>query len=311
MAYTYKQKIANRNNYGGLRNTSKIKYIVWHYTGNDGDTDENNGLYFQRNIVKASAHYFVDSNSVTQSVPDDYVAWSVGGSKYSDCSKTGGGKLYKIVTNTNSLSIELCDDVKNGVVYPSTGTIANALELTKKLMKKYGIPASHVIRHFDVTGKRCPAYWCGSSAKDKLWADIKLKLGGAIVTEPDDEKLNVDGEWGCDTTEKSQIVFGTYCDGKISNQPSSNKKYLPNCHTSAWEFKWKNYKGGSAFVKSLQLFLRKLKYYAGAIDGYCGKQTVTALQMFLKKLGYYTGAIDGYMGRLTVIAWQLYINSRL
>ena len=136
----------------------------------------------------------------------------------------------------------------------------------------------------------------------------------AVVSKPVDttsDELTVDGIFGKDTARKSQKVFGTVQDGKISNQPIANKKYLPNCSTSAWEFKGKNYKGGSAFIKALQLFLRKLEYYTGAIDGYCGKQTVTALQMFLKKLGYYTGAIDGYCGRLTVIAWQLYINSRL
>ena len=40
MAYTLKTNIANKKNYGGKRNTSSIKYIVIHYTGNDGDSDE-------------------------------------------------------------------------------------------------------------------------------------------------------------------------------------------------------------------------------------------------------------------------------
>ena len=169
MAYTFKEKIANKNNYGGQRNLSVIKYIVIHYTANDGDTDEGNGNYFKNNIVKASAHYFVDDDSITQSVPDNYVAWSVGGNKYSSCSTTGGGKFYGTVNNTNSISIEICDDVKNGVVYPSAQTIENALELTKMLMKDYNIPAERVIRHFDVVGKFCPAYWCGTAEKNKKW----------------------------------------------------------------------------------------------------------------------------------------------
>ena len=169
MAYTLKKRLANKKNYGGHRDTSLIKYIVIHYTGNDGDHDESNATYFQNNIVKASAHYFVDSDSVTQSVPDDYIAWSVGGNKYGNCNVTGGGSLHGKCTNTNSISIELCDDVKNGVIYPSSKTIGNAIELVKSLMKKYGIPASRVIRHFDVTGKSCPAYWCGSTEKNKKW----------------------------------------------------------------------------------------------------------------------------------------------
>ena len=169
MAYTLKLNVANRSNFGAMRATTAIKYIVIHYTANDGDTDENNGNYFKNNIVKASAHYFVDDDSVTQSVYDNYIAYSVGGNKYSNTGVTGGGKFYGKCTNRNSISIELCDEVRNGVIYPSAQTIANAVELTKKLMVKYNIPASNVIRHFDVTGKACPAYWSGSSANNAKW----------------------------------------------------------------------------------------------------------------------------------------------
>ena len=170
MGYVLKRNLADKSNYGNVRDTAKIKWIVIHYTGNDGDKDENNGKYFRNNKnLGASAHYFVDSDSVTQSVPDNYIAWSVGGSKYSNCATTGGGKCYGKCTNANSISIELCDDVKNGTVYPSAATIANAIALAKTLMKKYNIPASKVIRHFDVTGKSCPSYWCGTTAKDGKW----------------------------------------------------------------------------------------------------------------------------------------------
>ena len=193
MAYTFKTQTANKNNYGGSRALNKIKYIVIHYTGNDGDSDENNGRYFKNKIVKASAHYFVDDDSVTQSVPDNYVAWSVGGSKYSNCSATGGGKLYGTVNNTNSISIEICDDVKNGIVYPSAKTIENALELTRVLMKKYNISKERVIRHFDVTGKSCPAYWSGTADKNKKWLtefwdkiDVKATAPIKELTTPND-----------------------------------------------------------------------------------------------------------------------------
>lgn len=185
MSYKLKTNIANKNNYGGKRATSTIKWIVIHYTANDGDHDEANANYFKNNIVNASAHYFVDDDSVTQSVPDAYVAWSVGGNKYPNCSSTGGGKYYNQCTNSNSISIELCDVNRNGTIYPSDKTIANAIELTKKLMKKYNISASKVIRHFDVTGKSCPAYWCGTDAKNKKWKTAfhnKLTTAGKTNT---------------------------------------------------------------------------------------------------------------------------------
>lgn len=177
MAYTLKTNLANKKNYGAKRSTSQIKYIVIHYTANDGDSSENNGTYFNKNIVKASAHYFVDSDSVTQSVPDDYVAWSVGGSKYNN----SGGRLYGVATNTNTLNIEICDDVKNGTVYPTTKTIENALLLTKTLMNKYNIPTSNVIRHYDVNGKLCPAYWTDNAKWKKEFHDKLTTKGEQTV----------------------------------------------------------------------------------------------------------------------------------
>lgn len=154
-----KTNLAKRSNYGDKRQLSTIKYIVIHYTGNDGDTDENNGNYFHNNKVGVSAHYFVDDDSVTQSVPDDYIAWHCGNKTYK----------HKYCRNTNSIGIEICDDVRNGKIYPSVKTIENVLELTEYLMNKYSIPRENVIRHYDVSGKICPAYWCGSTTKNKKW----------------------------------------------------------------------------------------------------------------------------------------------
>ena len=168
MAYelTFKKNLANKANYGSSRDVSKIKYLVIHYTTNDGDTDENNGKYFANNVVKASAHYFVDDDSVTISVPDNYVAWAVGGNKYNN----GGGRLYGTATNSNTLSIEICDDVKNGVVYPSQATIDNVIILAKIKMVEYGLDKAHVIRHYDVNGKPCPKYWVEEAKwKNEFW----------------------------------------------------------------------------------------------------------------------------------------------
>ena len=169
---TIKTNLAARANYGSSRATGTIKYIVLHYTGNDGDTDESNGKYFRDNDVGVSAHYFVDDDSVTRSVPDNYVAWAVGGKKCASCAQTGGGKFYGKCTNANSISIEMCDSKKDGTVQASDETIANAQALTLELMKKYNVPVENVIRHFDVTGKLCPAYM----VDEKKWAAFKAGL---------------------------------------------------------------------------------------------------------------------------------------
>lgn len=165
-----KIKTANRSNYGGKRSTADIKYIVIHYTANDGDTAKGNGNYFANNKVGVSAHYFVDDDVIINSVPDDYIAWSVGGNKYK---YTKGGTFYGKCTNANSISIELCDTKKNGVYDFTEATIKNAADLVKLLMKKYNVPIERVIRHYDVTGKVCPKPFVDD---EKAWKEFKERL---------------------------------------------------------------------------------------------------------------------------------------
>lgn len=155
MGYKTKTLIANRRNYGSKRSTSLIKYLVYHYTANDGDTDEANAKYFHNNVVKASAHRFVDDDSVTISVPDNYVAWHCGGGLQG----SKGHTYYKKCTNTNSIGIEMCDTKRNGKYEVTPKTRSNAIALGKEIVKKYGIKKENVIRHYDVTGKNCPAYF--------------------------------------------------------------------------------------------------------------------------------------------------------
>lgn len=170
-----KKCLAYRSNYGNPRKTSEIKYIVVHFTSNDGDSDEGNANYFSNpHNPKSSAHYFVDDDSVTQSVPDDYVAFSVGGSKYTDCSATGGGRLHRIATNYNTLNIEMCDSIKDGKVMAQDATVSNTIKLIRLKMKQYNIDIDHVIRHFDVTGKHCPAYYMD----EREWEKFKARILG-------------------------------------------------------------------------------------------------------------------------------------
>ena len=180
---TIKECFANPRNYGGRRSTSQIKYLILHYTANDGDHDEGNATYYKNNVVEASAHYFVDDDSITRSVPDDRVAWAVGGKKWADCAKTGGGTMYGIITNTNSLSVELCDTQRDGTLMATEATLARAVQLCKALMARYNIPISRVYRHFDVTGKYCPAYFMDA----RKWAEFKSRLEG----KRDDEDMDV------------------------------------------------------------------------------------------------------------------------
>lgn len=173
MGYTLKTALAHKDNFGSTRPYSAIRYIVIHYTANDGDHDESNAKYFQTaHKPAASAHYFVDDDSVTRSVPDHYIAYAVGGKKYTDTAATGGGRLYGIVTNSNSISIEMCDTKRDGKYQATEMTMANAAALCRKLMDQYNIDIDHVVRHFDVNGKHCPVYFMDNAA----WQEFKDRL---------------------------------------------------------------------------------------------------------------------------------------
>ncbi len=237
MAYKLKKKLSKKCNYGTKRNTKNIKFIVIHFTANDGDTDEANANYFNSRNVGASAHYFVDDDSVTQSVPDNYVAWAVGGSKYSNCAKTGGGKYYSKCTNANSLSIELCDSKKDGKIYPTDKTIANALDFTKKMMKKYNVSASNVIRHFDVNGKSCPGYWAGTTAKNKLWktafhdklTDKKTTSTTATTTAKKDKSYKVKV-----TADTLNVRAGAGTKYKVTKTVEKNQIFTIVAESNGW-----------------------------------------------------------------------------
>jgi N-acetylmuramoyl-L-alanine amidase CwlA len=153
--------------------TSKIRYIVIHYTANNGDTAKNNVDYYSNNKAQASAHYFVDEyDTVYQSVRDEDTAWAVGGTT---------AYKHPYCRNDNSISIELCSRNRNGKGKSATDngwyfkeqTVKNAAELTGMLMAKYNIPVENVIRHYDVWEKICPAPFVNNPA---AWNDFKEAL---------------------------------------------------------------------------------------------------------------------------------------
>lgn len=158
---------------------SRIRYIVIHYTGSLGTAKEN-CQYFAGGDRKASAHYFVGyEGEIWQSVEDENIAWHCGAKYYRhpDC------------RNANSIGIELCtrktDQSSMAAADPDwyfeDATVEAAVELTKHLMDKYHVPASNVLRHYDVTGKICPAPYVHNSTQH-TWQEFKeaVSRGGQV-----------------------------------------------------------------------------------------------------------------------------------
>ena len=142
-----------------------IDRIVVHYTGTTASA-RNNATYFSRNESQgASAHYFVDdiTPEIYQSVAEGDTAWHAGNWDM----------------NCRAIGIEV---VSAGEDYSGT-EITKLAWLVQKLMAKYGIGASGVIRHYDVTGKLCPAPYVAASK----WAALKARITGGAAIPSDGE----------------------------------------------------------------------------------------------------------------------------
>ena len=156
--------------------TQPVRYIVMHYTANNGDTARNNCDYYHRvGGLQASAHYFVDEHGAMQSVRECDTAWHCGARAY----------WHPECRNANSIGIEMCSRKRaDGSYYILPETVANAAALAREIMQRYGIDTEHVLRHYDVTGKRCPMPWVDDPAQ---WTAFKEML----TTNTDEEDENM------------------------------------------------------------------------------------------------------------------------
>lgn len=139
---------------------SGIKGIVMHYTANPGGTARNHKSYFNNlNGVYASAHVFVDDSEALCIIPYNEVAYHA-----NDTVRwNGDGTIYKPMynkignANYSMIGIEMCLD-RNGNITETT--FQNSVKVAKEIIKQYPhITRDMIVRHFDVTGKNCPASW--------------------------------------------------------------------------------------------------------------------------------------------------------
>lgn len=165
----YKAKAVSYNR-AETRKLNTIKYIVIHYTAGKGDTAKNEAMYFANgNTRQAGAHYFVDKKGeVYKSINMNR---AVGGDMRSG---DGDGKLYGQCTNSNSVSIELCDCLSD-VNYTQLLALRQLVLKIKAKCRN----AEYIVRHWDVNGKYCPAPMIG---KDNVkWKRVSKFLAGTLA----------------------------------------------------------------------------------------------------------------------------------
>lgn len=159
------------------RGSNKIEFIVIHYLGVPNADNPNlyGGGY--------GGHYNIkrDGTIYKAADPKTAVVWQCGGGLQG----SGGHEFHKICTNYNSIGIE------NGVCYTdttvksasgdsdqwyfTTETQESLVWLVSKLMDEYGISADHVIRHYNVTGKNCPAPYVKNNRLRTSWTWDEFK----------------------------------------------------------------------------------------------------------------------------------------
>ena len=183
----------NTANYKNADRTH-VDYIVIHYTGNKGDTAANNAKYFASNRgLSASAHYFVDENEIWQSVENKDIAWHCGGKSY----------RHAQCRNANSIGVEICMWDKQGAL--RQGSIDRAALLVRDLMSLYGVSADRVLRHYDVTGKQCPAPMVDNP---ELWARFLDQLEVKAETVRYQRLTDIPVDYGLRATIKKLMNAG-------------------------------------------------------------------------------------------------------
>ena len=126
------------------RSASKVKYLIFHYTGMKSENAAIKRL--TNKSSKVSCHYFIKSNGeIIRIVPDLYIAWHAGISSW---------KKDKSL-NSNSIGIEISNP---GHDYKyknfSQKQITSIINLSKNLKKKYKIKKENILGHSDIAPLR-------------------------------------------------------------------------------------------------------------------------------------------------------------
>ena len=189
-----------------------LKAIVIHYTQNEepGATDTMNvkyigrtweqGAYWSKSKGKevegpiekgsmgkgekglgisfrfGSAHVFCDSDSITEAIPLDEVAWGCGDKNYKGGYQRIADKVFKFRQNYETISVEICNnDIIKGSDEDWKAAVENAKQWVITYLTSFGLnvdkegsltpqnvneppaPGSVLLlRHYDITGKICP-----------------------------------------------------------------------------------------------------------------------------------------------------------
>ena len=153
------------------RDSKKIRFLIFHYTGMEKELKAINRLTDVKS--KVSSHYFIKNNGeIITLVPELYISWHAGVSFW---------KNYQSL-NKNSIGIEISNPGHNFKYKNfSKKQIKSIMLLSKFLIKKYKIKSQNILGHSDIApnrkkdpGEKFPWEHL-SKNKIGLWHDLNKK----------------------------------------------------------------------------------------------------------------------------------------
>lgn len=141
----------------------QVNAIVVHYTANPGSTAQQNRDYFNNlqtsHTAKVSSHFVIGiDGEVIQCIPTKEMAYA------------------SHPRNSDTLAIECCHKGEDGAF--TKETYDSLVKLTAYLCDKYDLTAENVIRHYDVSGKKCPLYYVDHPDE---WETFKSDVDKALA----------------------------------------------------------------------------------------------------------------------------------
>ncbi|UED70710.1 N-acetylmuramoyl-L-alanine amidase [Brevibacillus sp. HD3.3A] len=170
------------------------KGLVIHWTANEGKGADAvaNRNYFNKPTTEASAHYIVDDRQIVRCLPENEMGYHVGAKSY----KPEALKQLSSYPNDCTIGIEMCvnQDGDFWTMYKRT------VELAADILRRYGWGVDKLWRHYDITGKNCPAYFVEDNfarrftglTAAKAWDKFKDDVAQASKPNPQPAQKTVD-----------------------------------------------------------------------------------------------------------------------
>lgn len=184
--------LTNKSARPGARITPRGLVIHWTANEKKGADAVANRNYFNKPTTEASAHYIVDDRQIVRCLPENEMGYHVGAKSY----KPDAIKQLSSYPNNCTIGIEMCVNADGSFAE----TYQQTVQLAADILQRYGWGVDKLWRHYDITGKNCPAYFVDDSYARKYtgltaqqaWAKFKADVELLLRPNPQPVSKPVD-----------------------------------------------------------------------------------------------------------------------